>query len=521
MTTIRIIAKGIKAGALYQPIRHLAGRITKTAPPKHYVEQIKAIYNAILTQLWHYTYDPKGAEFLTTEPEQMFELTLGGGHSDRRGYGDCDDIAQSSGALLRSIGMDVLIATTVREGSPHIFDHVFLFVKPPNSPDWIPFDPVLPSYNNKKGFGDIVSYKRLALWSLDGQLVQKIGPFPPKFDSVMRAYGRRQLSGAFKTLTGAEKAKKMPSNFQPSYFDFQDYSGYLGADEEIKPNPVSGRYKLNPEIFPDFQIHGVIGFGMYNEEMGYTTGAAVPHIMAEVDESDMIGNTGLVRTKHFELDPADYAHIIATGAPKMGSLAMADDGEIYEWQSNPDGMGGLFKKLARRIKKRVKKIGRKISKKAKGIARRVKKFAKKVGGTKLFRLGKRLIKTGLKYVKPLLKKYGGKIMQAVAPIAGLVPGAGPFLSTALVVGGKAYDIAQKAKVVIDKFGKPLFKSLKQAKSFKGMLKDAARQIGKQGAKQILSKYAASKGLSGADEPLLMAQGSKWRTVNTPGYGWCS
>jgi hypothetical protein len=514
-----MIAMGIKAGALYQPIRHLAGRITKTAPPKHYLKQIESIYDAITKHLWHYTYDPKGAEFLTTEPRQMFELTLGGGHNDKRGYGDCDDIAQSAGALLRSIGMDVLIATTVRPGSPHIFDHVFLFVKPPHSPDWVPFDPVLPSWTNKKGFGDIVNYQRLALWSLDGKLVKKIGPFPPDFDSVMRQYGGRQLLGAFTTLTGTETKKKM-QNQQPSYFDFKDYSGFLGADEEITPNPVSGRYRLGPDVLPDFQMHGVIGFGMFNDEMGAVTGAAVPHIMAEVDESDMLGDTGLVRTKHFELDPADYAHIIKNGVPKIGSLAMADDGEVYTWQPNPDGIGGLFKRLARRVKRRVKKIGRRVKRRAKGIARRVKRFAKRIGKTKLFRLGKRLIKTGMKYVKPFLKRYGGKIMQAVAPIAGLVPGAGPFLSTALVVGGKAYDIAQKAKVVIDKFGKPLFKSLKQAKSFKGMLKDAARKMGRRGATQIMRKFAASRGMAGVEDPNLLMEGARWRTVNSPGYGWC-
>jgi hypothetical protein len=519
MTTIRIIGRGIKAGALYQPIRHLAGRITKTAPSKHYLKQIEAIYNAIVNQLWHYTFDPKGAEFLTTEPRQMFELTLGAGNSDRRGYGDCDDIAQSAGAMLRSIGMDVLVATSVKPGSPHIFDHVFLFCKPPHTPDWIPFDPVLPSWNNRKGFGDIVNFQRMALWSPDGKLIKKIGPFPPNFDSVMRQYSGRQLSGAFKTLTGTEKANVMPSSMQPSYFDFQDYSGFLGADEEIAPNPVSGRYRLGPDVLPDFQMYGMIGFGMYNEEMGYCSGAAVPHIMAEVDDSDLIGDTGLVRTKHFELDPADYAHVIKHGTPRVGALAMADDGEVYTWQPNPDGIGGLFRKLARRVKKRVKRVGRRIKKRAKGIARRVKKFVKRVGKTKLFRLGKRVLKTAMKYVKPILKRYGGKIMQAVAPIAAMVPGAGPFLSTALVVGGKAYDIAQKAKVVIDKFGKPLFKSLKQAKSFKGLLKDAARKMGKAGAKQILNKYAASKGLSGADDPMLMAQSARWRTMNSPGYGW--
>lgn len=444
----------------------------------------------------------------------MFELTLGGGATDKRGYGDCDDIAQSAGAMLRTIGMNVMIATSVKPGSPHIFDHVFLFVKPPHSPDWVPFDPVL---YPRKGCGNIVNYKRLALWSLDGRLIKKIGPFPPKFDSVMRRYSGHQLNDAFKNLTGTETTKKMNTQ-QPSYYDFEDYSGLFGADEEIIPNPVSGRVRIGPDVLPDFQMYGVVGFGMYNDDMGYCTGSALPHIMAEVDETDIIPGTGLVRTKHFELDPADYAHVVKTGVPEVGSLAMADDGEIYSWQPNPDGLGGLFKRLRKRVKRRVKKVGRRIKKRAKGISRRVRRFTKKIKGTKLFRLGKRVLKTGMKYVKPFLKRYGGKIMQAVAPIAAMVPGAGPFLSTALVVGGKAYDIAQKAKVVIDKFGKPLFKSLKQAKNFKGLLKDAARKMGKRGATGIMKKFAASRGMAG-DDPSLMDEGARWRILNTPGYGW--
>jgi hypothetical protein len=169
--------------------------------------------------------------------------------------------------------------------------------------------------------------------------------------------------------------------------------------------------------------------------------------------------------------------------------------------------------------KRVKKVAH--GGMVKRVGRGIKHFAQRIGKTKVFRLGKRVLKTAMKYVKPLLKRYGGKIMQAVAPVAAMIPGAGPFISTALVMGGKAYDIAQKAKVIIDKFGKPIFKSIKQAKNFKSLLKDAARKMGKEGAKQIISKYAASKGVAGFGESDMdmWRQGIQWRSVNAAGFGW--
>ena len=134
--TIRLIGKAIRDGALYLPIRHLAGRAAAVAPPKNYYAQIRSIYDAITKQWWRYTYDPKGAEVLTVDPKRIFEITLGRGNPNHVGYGDCDDIATASGALLRSIGMDLAICTTVKPGSPFIFDHVFLMVKPPKGPKW-------------------------------------------------------------------------------------------------------------------------------------------------------------------------------------------------------------------------------------------------------------------------------------------------------------------------------------------------------------------------------------------------
>ena len=498
---------------MYLPIRHLAGRATSVAGAKNYLDQAKAIYDAITQHWWHYTLDPVGAEVLTVSPERIFDTTLGRGGYNRAGYGDCDDVATASGALLASIGFQVRIATTARPGSPNIFDHVFVMVKVLNHPHWISFDPVL---YDRRGFGDLADHCRIAVWSLDGKLIKKSGKFPPRFDEVMRRFGKCQPKRVNNNLTGTEKKTDMSDT---NFYSFPDLSDRVSGFGEI---PIrQGRAQIGAGVLPDFQLYGIAGFGSYVSDLGYVSGSALPYIMAETDDSDMIGNTGLVRTKHFELDPDDYAYMIKNGVPRIGAMALSDDGEVYAWGPNPDGIGGLFKRLAKRIKKGVKKIGRAVKRGAK----RVKRFAKKIGDTKVFRLGKRVLRTAMKYVKPILKKYGGKIMQAVAPVAAMIPGAGPFISTALVVGGKAYDIAQKAKVVIDKFGKPLFKSVKQAKDFKSLLTNAAREIGKKGAKQILDKYSQAKGLSGfgfggADDADTWRRGIQWRMVDAPGFGWC-
>jgi hypothetical protein len=508
MQTIKLIGTTIQDGSRDLRIRHLAGRIAATAPPKDYNAQIQAIYNAITRDLWRYTFDATGTEMLTVDPERIFTVTLGAGWSNHRGYGDCDDIATAGGALLNAIGMRTIIATTAKPGSANIFDHVFLFVRPPHARKWICFDPVLYPYQH---FGACTNYNRMALWSLDGKLLKKIGPFPLRFDAVMRSFGYCQPYGALTNLTGTIKGEQMPN-----YNDFYDYSDQVLGFGEVPINPRTGRYPV--DAVPDFRRFGIAGFGCYVGDMGYTRGDQVPHIMAEVDESDLLGSTGLVRTKHFELDPDDYAYMVQNGVPRIGAMALADDGEIYAWQPGYDGLGGLFKKLARRVKKRVKKIGRRVKSVAKRVGRGVKKFAKRIGRTKVFRLGKRILKTAMKYVKPFLKKYGGKIMKAVAPIAAAIPGAGPFISTALVVAGTAYDKAQQMGILFDKDKNPIFKSAAQATGFKDMLKREARKLGKKGAKAILKKYEKARGLAGASD-LLMTEGSRFRTVNAPGFGW--
>lgn len=506
--TIRLIGQAIRNGALYLPIRHLAGRAAAVAPPKNYYAQIQSIYDAITKQWWRYTYDPKGAEVLTIDPPRIFDITLGRGNPNHIGYGDCDDIATASGALLRSIGMDVLICTTVKPGSPFIFDHVFLMVKPPNGPKWMPFDPVLYPH---KGFGDITKYQRLALWDLSGNLISRKGPFPPRFVEVMAMYGSDLPTIAPVFLKGAEMDNTM-KNETPNYHDFYDYGRAMGFLGEDTINPAAMK---NEEILPDFSKSGIVGFGAYGDIMGSVTGEQVPNIMAEYDSTDMLGDTGLVRTKHFELAPDDYAHVLTRGVPAVGTLALADDGEVYQWVGNPDGLGGFFKKLIKKAKKKIKSV----SKRVKGIA---KKFVKRLpGGSLVWKIGSKIHKTAMKLTKPLLKMVG-PIAKKIAPIAALIPGIGPAVSAGLMLTGKAYDIAKKLGVKFDSKNRPQITSKSQGRAFAKALASAGRKLGKRGARRAIAAFKTKSGggMFGEADMYSACAGTTWRTSSEyQGIGW--
>ena len=160
-------------------------------------------------------------------------------------------------------------------------------------------------------------------------------------------------------------------NNLPNYHQFPDYAdsiGFFGADDVI---PESDAHRLTrDDVLPDFGRHGIVGFGCYGGVMGSLTGEQVPQIMAEYDGTDEVGNTGYVRTKHFEMAPDDYEYVRINGIPAMGTLALADDGEVYQWESNPEGIGGFFKKLFKKARKKVRKFGRRIAKGAKRIAKK-------------------------------------------------------------------------------------------------------------------------------------------------------
>lgn len=507
--TIRLIGKAIRDGALYLPIRHLAGRAAAVAPPKNYYAQIRSIYDAITKQWWRYTYDPKGAEVLTVDPKRIFEITLGRGNPNHIGYGDCDDIATASGALLRSIGMDLAICTTVKPGSPFIFDHVFLMVKPPKGPKWIPFDPVLYPH---KGCGDITKFQRLALWDLNGKLISRRGPFPPRFTEVMALYGSDRPAGAPFNPSGAELEKTMNTQ-NPSYHDFYDYGeqmGLFGEADTISPSAVG-----SDQILPDFATHGIVGFGCYGDVMGSITGEQCPRIMAEYDGTDEIGDTGLVRTKHFEMAPDDYAKAMINGVPDIGALALADDGEVYQWVGNPDGLGGFFKKLFKKARKKI----RKVAKRVKGIA---KKFVKRLpGGSLIWKIGSKIHRTAMKLVKPLLKVVG-PLAKKIAPVAALIPGIGPAVSAGLMITGKAYDIAKKFGVKFDSKNRPQIQSKGQGRAFARALAKAGRAMGKGRARRAIAAFKRRRGggLFGEADVYSNPAGTPWRTSAAyEGIGW--
>jgi hypothetical protein len=425
---------------------------------------------------------------LTIDPERIFDITLGKGQTGRHGYGDCDDIATASGALLASIGMDVRIATTVAPNSPYIFDHVFIFAKPPRASKWVCFDPVLVP---KSGYGDIAKHKRIAIWDLNGNLISKQGPFPPRFDAVMSLYGSDQPFNDPLTPTGAELNKTMQT---PNYNQFPDYAdvmGFFGNSGEA----TTERNLYRDEILPDFARHGIVGFGVYSGLMGTICGDQVPHVMAEYDSSDELGNTGFVRTKHFELAPDDFAYIRQYGTPRHGALALADDGEFYQWEQSPQGIGGLFKKLFKKVKKGVKKL-KKITK----------KFVSKMpGGKYLWKLGDKLYRSGMKIVKPLAKMVG-PLAKKIAPVAAMVPGIGALVTAGLAVSGKVKDLAKKFNIKFDRNNRPMIQNKSQGRAFARELAKAGQRMGKGGAQRVIDQFKRYSGFLGATDsnPLIDA-----------------
>jgi hypothetical protein len=292
------------------------------------------------------------------------------------------------------------------------------------------------------------------------------------------------------------------SNGNPSFFDFPDQSDRLGlfgaADVVDDQNAAAMNALRDNRVLADFTTDGILGFGCYSGIMGITTGDKTPYIMAEYDEGDMLGDTGLVRTKHFEMAPDDYAVMMRQGVPNVGTLAMADDGDIYQWEAHPDGIGGWFKKLARRVKKGFRRIKKGIRKGVRWVGKKVKKFIRKTKfGRMLWKVGSKIWNTAMKVVKPLMK-YIGPIAKRIAPIAAFVPGIGPAVSGALMLTGKVADIAKKVGIRFDRSGKPQPQNKAQARAFARGLAAQGRRMGKRQAAQVLARYRRKKGLSGYD-----------------------
>jgi hypothetical protein len=200
------------------------------------------------------------------------------------------------------------------------------------------------------------------------------------------------------------------------------------------------------------------------------------NLMAETDESDTVGGTGLVRSKMLEMSPKDYFQIKMFGVPSRGALALGDDGDVYQWTGGDQytGLGGFFKKLFKRVASRVKKVFKKVG----SIAR---KIIKKIpGGKYLIKLHDKIKKITMKIVKPLVK-FVGKYAAKLAPVAAIIPGCGPAIAAALKTSGKIANVLQETGVLQDeKTGKLKFKSGQQAKLLKARLNEEAAKIHRSG-----------------------------------------
>jgi hypothetical protein len=207
------------------------------------------------------------------------------------------------------------------------------------------------------------------------------------------------------------------------------------------------------------------GFGSLVHTMGYVNEPVGIHV--EVDGWDDLGD-GTVRTPMLELSGSDYEYVSVVGSPYPGMLAVSDVGAVYEYQPFDDAFGGLFKRIAKGIKKIGKKAGQAIKKGVVKGANLAVKYGKKqlkkkidalknpmsamtskwkdrlsIGkkllsktkfGRAAIKIGDKYIKAGIKIVKPLAKKVG-EWAPRLAPVAALIPGVGPAISGAMLSAG--------------------------------------------------------------------------------------
>jgi hypothetical protein len=231
----------------------------------------------------------------------------------------------------------------------------------------------------------------------------------------------------------------------------------------------------------DWSSVGLLGFGaQMDRPFGMIDGENLGLAM-EYDDDDFVGFHGgspLVRTKMLEMDPREIAYIRRTGRPRLGTVAMSDDGDIYQW-TEVEGYGGFFKKLRKKFKKVTGRIVKRARKIRKGITKAAKKMIKKLpGGKYLVKIYNRVKKVAMKLTKPLKKLLGSKIGKYLAPIAAMIPGVGPVVAVAIAGmrrAGQIDKIMKKFKVKRNKKGQPKFSSGKQAKAVKRALTQAAKQ----------------------------------------------
>lgn len=464
-TTVRLIGQGIETGAAYLPIRDYAARVATTAGPKDYLGQARAIYEDF-TKKWRYVHDPLGIETVVTSGPAIYALVLGrrpDAKPGQKGYGDCDDCTVALGAMYRSIGLPVRIVTMIgpkrggRRGEKGpLFTHVFLQVKIKKK-GWITTDPVL---FPKGKFGQTAKNVRYAVWNTKGKFLSAGGRYPGPYKTLLKGM-------ALGAVDDESEVSEMESH------TFKDF----GLERAFGRIPEASEQGVGD--LADFSLEGPVDqFGAYSDEMGVIQGHQIPGVLMEYDDDDVMQVQGLgevVRTKMLEMDPSEYQYVAKTGSPRAGATAISDDGDVYQYHPQFQGeLGGFFKKL-------FKKIGKKVRKAVKWVAKKVKKgvrwLVKKLpGGKWLLKMFDKLKKIAMKLVKPLMK-FVGKYAKKLAPIAAMIPGYGPAIAAGLHVAGRIAKVVNKLGVKFEKkTHRPKFKSDKHAKKFRRSLKKEAERM---------------------------------------------
>lgn len=460
--TIQLIGDGIKHGIGYIPLRQYAASIASRAPAKDYLSQVGQLFDDFTKKRWRYVFDPVGIELVGITGNVIYDTILGFAETNpSRGYGDCDDATVAMGAILGNIGIPTRIATIAKPGARGLFDHVFVQAKIPKV-GWVSVDPV--GYPHH-GLGWTAPHERIAYWDLNGNLLGTQGIFPGPLKQAFK-----QMSGYHGTEIegGNEMSLAGFAGVEFSDYGLENY-GLAGTDNEAPMN---------------WSQHGLVDFGAYiDKPLGMISGDNVGLAM-EYDNDDIVGFAGndpLVRTKMLEMSPADVAHVRRTGRPRLHSVALSDDGDIYQWQEM-QGLGGFFKKLRKKVRKATGKIVKKARSIRKGISKRARSLIKKLpGGKYLIKVHDRIKKVAMKVTKPLKKLLGSKVGKYLAPIAALIPGVGPAVAGAIALMRRAGQIDKtlaKFGVKRDKRGNPIFTSGKQAKAFtRELQKKAADHMG--------------------------------------------
>lgn len=473
--TIRRMGRAIRAASTYPPIRNHAAAIATTAPPKDFIGQLNAVYNDF-TDRWRYVKDPASRELLTASPEAIWRLTMAGdgvGVGKGKGAGDCDCAAVALGAQFEAIGFPVRLGTTVKDKMPgKLFGHVFIQAHVPGR-GWVTVDPVLYPKNR---FGSVARHTRIGWWDLDGNFLGARGNY---------------IGG--NSLSGTQEVRMIA----PNICRWRDY-GVRGGE------PVSINLGWVPTSTGKESAIG---------RWGYLDGEQLGGMTAEVDDSDDIGG-GLVRTPVLELAIDDYDYVRRIGRPYNGMMALGDSGDIYYY----DGFGG-FKKFIKKVGKAVGKVMTpglpqaidKAKKKKKttktkkpGTSKATKKpptVTRKRPATKspirtavdkdrddkvTVKIGGELADLAMKIIRPLVLQ-ATPIQQALrlAPIAALIPGAGPAIAKALKAGAAAVGSAAKTPAV-----KKARKSTSTKKAVRTLKKTPLRATRKD--KGIKAKKATGK-----------------------------